>query len=90
RRDRIVARRGLVTPGRHHPGMVGDIKSERWATSSGISNTDQQGHVILINFLRLADNFWRKNRRLFRELVGLTGKRRKLHMPWRALRAASS
>ncbi|MGY4262770.1 hypothetical protein ACVJF2_001340 [Bradyrhizobium sp. USDA 4519] len=40
RRDRIGARRGLVTPGsplrypgRHHPGMAGDIKSERWARS---------------------------------------------------------
>ncbi len=38
-RDRIGARRGLVTPGdiipewRDHLGMVGDIKSERWARS---------------------------------------------------------
>jgi hypothetical protein len=31
------ARRGLVTPGPHHPGTVGEIIPEWWATSSGIS-----------------------------------------------------
>ncbi|GGI34058.1 hypothetical protein GCM10010987_77520 [Bradyrhizobium guangdongense] len=40
RRDRIGARRGLVTPGsllrypgRHHPGMVGDIKRNQQPNS---------------------------------------------------------
>jgi hypothetical protein len=27
-----------VPPGRHHPGMMGEIIPEWWATSSGISN----------------------------------------------------
>ncbi|MCD9898296.1 hypothetical protein LUG63_45735, partial [Bradyrhizobium japonicum] len=57
RRDRIGARRGLVTPGdiipewwarssrnggRDQIGTVGEIIPEWWATSSGISNNDRQ------------------------------------------------
>jgi len=38
RRDRIGARRGLVTPGDIIPEWVGEIIPEWWATSSGISN----------------------------------------------------
>src|SRR5215470_16658490 len=37
RRDRIGARRGLVTPGDIIPEWVGEIIPEWWATSSGIS-----------------------------------------------------
>jgi hypothetical protein len=45
RRDRIGARRGLVTPGRHHPGMVGEIISEWWATSNRNGGRDHSGMV---------------------------------------------
>src|SRR6202043_2204235 len=43
RRNRIGARRGLVTPGRHHPGMVGEIISEWWATSNRNGGRDHSG-----------------------------------------------
>jgi len=45
RRNRIGARRGLVTPGRHHPGMVGEIISEWWATSNRNGGRDHSGMV---------------------------------------------
>src|SRR6185437_11707263 len=45
RRDRIGARRGLVTPGRHHPGMVGEIISEWRARSNRNGGRDHSGMV---------------------------------------------
>lgn len=45
RRNRIGARRGLVTPGRHHPGMVGEIISERRARSNRNGGRDHSGIV---------------------------------------------
>jgi hypothetical protein len=45
RRDRIGARRGLVTPGRHHPGMVGEISSEWRARSNRNGGRDHSGMV---------------------------------------------
>jgi hypothetical protein len=45
RRDRIGARSSLVTPGRHHPGMVGEIISEWWATSNRNGGRDHSGMV---------------------------------------------
>ena len=45
RRDRSGARRGRRHPGRHHPGMVGDIISEWRATSNRNGGRDHSGIV---------------------------------------------
>ena len=45
RRDRIGARRGPRHPGRHHPGMVGEIISECRAGSNRNGGRDHSGMV---------------------------------------------